>query len=53
MIKLPVRLCQVGNDATKATTALSGDLRLGHIPNSIDTLEPNNFLDVIPIHIRC
>jgi hypothetical protein len=53
LVKLPSTLINVGNDALKFATFQSGDLRLRRIPNSVDTLAPNNrfvkTLNTIPI----
>jgi pimeloyl-ACP methyl ester carboxylesterase len=63
LIRSPASLCRAGNEAIKATNSLSGDVRLGRIPNSVDTLEPNNpfvkAINTIPItpgipyHVIC
>jgi triacylglycerol esterase/lipase EstA (alpha/beta hydrolase family) len=42
IIKSPNTLLSIGNDVLKVTTFQSGDLHLKKIPNSVDTLAPNN-----------
>jgi pimeloyl-ACP methyl ester carboxylesterase len=42
LVKSPATLISVGNDALKAATFQAGDLHLNRIPNSVDTLAPNN-----------
>jgi pimeloyl-ACP methyl ester carboxylesterase len=42
LVKAPVKLLGAGADAMKAVTFRGDDLRLKRIPNSVDTLAPNN-----------
>ena len=42
LVKSPVTLLKAGSDALKFTTFQAGDLQLKRIPNSVDTLAPNN-----------
>ena len=42
LVRSPVALLQAGNDAIKAISLQSSDLRLKRIPNSVDTLSPKN-----------
>ena len=42
LIKAPAALLSAGNDALKVTTFHASDLKLTRIPNSVDTLAPNN-----------
>ena len=41
-IKSPGKLLSAGNEALKFATLQTGDLRLKRIPDSVDTLAPNN-----------
>ncbi len=53
LVKAPSTLLSVGNSIIKTTTFHSGDLKLKRIPNSVDTLAPNNrfvkAINTIPI----
>src|SRR5271157_5267911 len=53
LVRAPSTLLSVGNSALKLTTFQSGDLKLKRIPNSVDTLAPNNrfvkAINTIPI----
>ena len=42
LVKSPVTLLKAGGDALKFITFQAGDLNLKRIPNSVDTLAPNN-----------
>ncbi len=42
LVKSPATLLSAGQDAFKVATFQSGDLKLKRIPNSVDTLAPNN-----------
>jgi pimeloyl-ACP methyl ester carboxylesterase len=42
LVKSPVTLLQAGNEMMKVATFQSGDLKLKRIPNSVDTLSPEN-----------
>jgi hypothetical protein len=42
LVKSPATLISVGNDALMAATFQAGDMHLNRIPNSVDTLAPNN-----------
>jgi pimeloyl-ACP methyl ester carboxylesterase len=42
LVRSPVTLLKAGADAMKVATFRSDDLRLKRIPNSVDTLAPNN-----------
>ena len=42
LVKAPAALLSAGSDALKVTTFHAGDLKLKRIPNSVDTLAPNN-----------
>ncbi len=42
LVKAPTTLLSVGNDALKVSTFRGDDLILKRIPNSVDTLAPNN-----------
>ncbi|MEA3210878.1 MAG: hypothetical protein QOE70_3935 [Chthoniobacter sp.] len=42
LVRAPVKLLSVGQDALKLGTFRGDDLRLKRIPNSVDTLAPNN-----------
>jgi pimeloyl-ACP methyl ester carboxylesterase len=42
LVKSPVTLLQVGNEAFKNATFQGDDLRLKRMPNSVDTLSPKN-----------
>ncbi len=63
LVKSPVTLLKAGNDAMKAITFQPGDLKIKGIPNSVDTLAPNNrFVKAIntvplvlgvPYHVIC
>ena len=63
LVKSPATLLGVGQDALKLATFQSGDLHLKGIPNSVDTLAPNNrfvkaintipFAPGIPYHTIC
>ena len=53
LVRAPSTLLSVGNSVLKLTTFQSGDLKLKRIPNSVDTLAPNNrfvkAINTIPI----
>jgi len=53
LVRAPSTLVSVGNSALRLITFQSGDLRLKRIPNSVDTLAPNNrfvkAINTIPI----
>jgi pimeloyl-ACP methyl ester carboxylesterase len=53
LVRAPSTLLSVGNSVIKITTFQSGDLKLKRIPNSVDTLAPNNrfvkAINTIPI----
>jgi pimeloyl-ACP methyl ester carboxylesterase len=53
LVRTPSTLLSAGNSALKITTFHSGDLKLRRIPNSVDTLAPNNrfvkAINTIPI----
>ena len=53
LVRAPSTLLSVSNSALKLITFQSGDLRLKRIPNSVDTLAPNNrfvkAINTIPI----
>jgi pimeloyl-ACP methyl ester carboxylesterase len=53
LVKAPATLLSAGNSVLKITTFQSGDLKLKRIPNSVDTLAPNNrfvkAINTIPI----
>jgi pimeloyl-ACP methyl ester carboxylesterase len=53
LVKTPATLLSAGNSVLKITTFQSGDLKLKRIPNSVDTLAPNNrfvkAINTIPI----
>ncbi len=53
LVRAPSTLLSVGNSVIKITTFHSGDLKLKRIPNSVDTLAPNNrfvkAINTIPI----
>jgi pimeloyl-ACP methyl ester carboxylesterase len=53
LVRAPSTLLSVGNSVLKMTTFQSGDLKLKRIPNSVDTLAPNNrfvkAINTIPI----
>jgi pimeloyl-ACP methyl ester carboxylesterase len=53
LVRAPSTLLSAGNDVLKFTTFHSGDLKLKRIPNSVDTLAPNNrfvkAINTIPI----
>ena len=53
LVRAPSTLLSVGNSVIKLTTFQSGDLKLKRIPNSVDTLAPNNrfvkAINTIPI----
>jgi len=53
LVRAPSTLLSAGNDVLKFTTFRSGDLKLKRIPNSVDTLAPNNrfvkAINTIPI----
>jgi pimeloyl-ACP methyl ester carboxylesterase len=42
LVRTPKKLLRVGTDAFKITTFQGDDLKLKRIPNSVDTLAPNN-----------
>lgn len=42
LVKAPSKLLRAGSDAMKLATFHGDDLRLDRIPNSVDTLAPNN-----------
>ncbi|MEO6053595.1 MAG: hypothetical protein ABIP97_06245 [Chthoniobacterales bacterium] len=48
IVRSPVTLLKAGDEILKATTFQSGELKLKRVPNSIDTLSPNNrFVKII------
>ena len=53
LVRAPSTLLGLGNSVLKFTTFQSGDLKLKRIPNSVDTLAPNNrfvkAINTIPI----
>jgi pimeloyl-ACP methyl ester carboxylesterase len=53
LVKAPTTLLRAGQDAMKLVTLQGDDLRLKRIPNSVDTLAPNNrfvkLINAIPI----
>jgi pimeloyl-ACP methyl ester carboxylesterase len=53
LVRAPATLLSAGDAALKITTFRSGDLKLRRIPNSVDTLAPNNrfvkAINTIPI----
>ena len=53
LVRAPSTLLSAGDSAIKITTFHSGDLKLKRIPNSVDTLAPNNpfvkAINTIPI----
>jgi pimeloyl-ACP methyl ester carboxylesterase len=53
LVRAPSRLLSAGNAIFKLTTFQAGDLKLKRIPNSVDTLAPNNrfvkAINTIPI----
>src|SRR6202011_6198115 len=53
LVRAPSTLLSAGNDVLKITTFHSGELKLKRIPNSVDTLAPNNrfvkAINTIPI----
>jgi len=53
LVRAPGTLLSAGNSIIKITTFQSGDLKLKRIPNSVDTLAPNNrfvkAINTIPI----
>jgi pimeloyl-ACP methyl ester carboxylesterase len=53
LVRAPPTLLSAGNSIIKVTTFHSGDLKLKRIPNSVDTLAPNNrfvkAINTIPI----
>ena len=53
LVRAPSTLLSAGNSIIKITTFQSGDLKLKRIPNSVDTLAPNNrfvkAINTIPI----
>jgi len=53
LVRAPLTLLQAGNDILKATTFQTGDLKMKRMPNSVDTLAPNNrfvkAINTIPI----
>ena len=53
LVRLPLTLLEAGNEAFKIMTFQEGGLSLKRIPNSIDTLAPNNgfvrIINTIPI----
>jgi pimeloyl-ACP methyl ester carboxylesterase len=53
LVRTPRTLLSAGNSLLKITTFRSGDLKLKRIPNSVDTLAPNNrfvkAINTIPI----
>ncbi|MEO6846987.1 MAG: hypothetical protein ABI254_07005, partial [Chthoniobacterales bacterium] len=42
IVRAPITLLKAGDEIMKATTFQSGELKLKRVPNSIDTLSPNN-----------
>ena len=42
LVKSPITLLKAGNDLLKLTTFQGNDLKMKRIPNSVDTLAPNN-----------
>ncbi len=63
LVKSPATFMDMSKDLLKVTTFQSGDLKLSHIPNSVDTLAPNNrfvkaintlpLTSGIPYHVIC
>ena len=63
LVKSPVALLAAGNDALKVIAHQPGDMGLKRIPNSVDTMSPNNrfvkAINTIPIapgipyHVIC
>jgi hypothetical protein len=63
LVKSPVNLLKVGRDALKVVTFQADELHLKRIPNSVDTLAPNNRFVMainripmrpgIPYHVIC
>jgi hypothetical protein len=63
LVRAPAKLVGLGGDALKLATFEAGDLKLKRIPNSVDTLAPNNrFVRMIqkyplapgiPYHVIC
>ena len=63
LVKSPETLVNAGSDAMKMITFQAGDLKLNGIPNSVDTLAPNNrfvkaigtvpLTQGIPYHVIC
>lgn len=63
LVKSPAALLRAGSDMLKVATFKGGDLKLKRIPNSVDTLAPNNhFVKAInqipitpgiPYHVIC
>ena len=53
LVKSPVTLLKAGNEMLKVATFQAGDLKLKRIPNSVDTLAPDNrfvkAINTIPI----
>jgi pimeloyl-ACP methyl ester carboxylesterase len=53
LVKSPVTLLKAGSDVLKVMTFQAGDLKLKRMPNSVDTLAPNNrfvkAINTIPI----
>ncbi len=53
LVKSPAAFLKAGDEALKSTTFAEGDLKLKRIPNSVDTLAPNNrfvkAINTIPI----
>jgi pimeloyl-ACP methyl ester carboxylesterase len=53
LVKSPATLLKAGGDALKFVTFQAGDLKLKRIPNSVDTLAPNNLfvraINTIPV----
>ncbi len=63
LVRSPLTLLTAGNDAMKVITRQTGELRLKRIPNSVDTLAPNNrfvkaintmpIVSGVPYHVIC
>jgi len=63
LVRSPSRLLKVGADVIKVATFRADDLKLRRIPNSVDTLAPNNrfvkaintvpIVPGIPYHVIC
>lgn len=62
LVRTPVKLLKAGTDVMKVATFQGDDLRLNGIPNSVDTLAPNNRfvkaiqktpIEPVPYHVIC